>query len=140
MGIFIDNLLPTPRSHQPCVHAGRVKVFFTFQDSDAYGQASSIRRSMMPYYREWTNFTQINNLNHPEFWVRFPVGSSAPKAGIYRCSHCGHEIAIAAHHKFPPDGALEHPKHNALLAGMLHTSVDYKWELVAQAKHVHDHP
>lgn len=97
----------------------------------------------MPYYKDLAYFRAVNALSHPDFDVEFQVGSQARKAGIYRCTECGHEIAIAAGHTLPPDGAHEHPTHNALTRGFASTLLggsSTKWKLVAQAKHVHDRP
>ena len=58
-----------------------------------------------------------NNASHP--------GTLAPYAGIYRCTGCGHEIAIARGHVMPPQGHHSH----GLLAGPI------LWQLIVAAHH-----
>lgn len=90
----------------------------------------------MPLYKDSKYFHQVNSLNGGQFDYNYDVGTRAPKAGIYRCTGCGHEIAIAKGHILPPDGQHDHPVHNRLLG----TYRPYQWQLVAQAKHVDDGP
>ena len=88
----------------------------------------------MPYYKDDQYFTKVNALNGSQFDRNYGVSTRAPKAGIYRCTGCGHEIAIAEGHILPPDGQHDHPLHNLLLG----IRPPYQWQLVAQAKHVRD--
>lgn len=58
-----------------------------------------------------------NNTSHP--------GTLAPYAGIYRCTGCGHEIAIACGHVMPPQN---HHSHGLLSGPIL-------WQLIVAAHH-----
>ena len=96
----------------------------------------------MPYFMNDEYFVRVNALNGSQFNAEYPVSTPAPKAGIYRCTRCGHEIAIAEGHTLPPDNSSGHPKHSrAPGTTFLGEIADpMRWRLVAQAKHVHDTP
>ena len=51
-------------------------------------------------------------------------GESAPYGGIYRCTVCGHEIAIAYGHILPPQTHAQHP-----------AGIPIQWLLVVFAQH-----
>lgn len=42
------------------------------------------------------------------FDVRHSPGATAPNPGIYRCTSCGDEIAIAGGHTLPPQNHKQH--------------------------------
>lgn len=51
-------------------------------------------------------------------------GTSAPHAGIYRCTACKHEIGIAEGHTLPPQVHSQHPDGKPIL-----------WQLAVYAVH-----
>lgn len=57
--------------------------------------------------------------------VTHKPGTEAINAGIYRCTKCGHEIAIAKGHTLPPQS---HPQHPTNLGSI-------EWQLVVYAQH-----
>jgi hypothetical protein len=76
--------------------------------------------SMATYkYSEW-----VTQLNHDAFDTKHPPGATAPFAGIYRCTGCGWEIAIAGGHVLP---AQNHHQHSG--------SAKIEWQLVVYAVH-----
>jgi hypothetical protein len=46
-------------------------------------------------------------------------GASAPYGGLYRCTGCGHEIAIAKFHVLPPQNDHQHSTYQPI-----------RWQLV----------
>lgn len=52
-------------------------------------------------------------------------GTTAPHAGIYRCTKCGHEIGIAQGHVLPPQN---HHQHSTGLGAI-------QWQLLVYAVH-----
>lgn len=45
----------------------------------------------------------------PAFDLTHSPGTAAPHPGIYRCTACGDEIAIAGGHTLPPQNHRQHP-------------------------------
>ena len=76
----------------------------------------------MALYKYSNNLTQSSDNAFDQ--VHDP-GISAPYAGIYRCTKCGHEIGIAAGHTLPPQ---PHPQHPAHLGPI-------QWKLLIYAQH-----
>lgn len=87
----------------------------------------------MAYYTEDNAVKKINSIDDIEFLVPHCVNTDAPKAGIYRCSACQHEIAIAKGHNLPPDNSAIHPKHEEDNDDLV-----YYWSLIVKARHIHD--
>lgn len=46
--------------------------------------------------------------NHTAFDGQIPPGTAAANPGIYRCTACGDEIAIAKGHTLPPQNHHQH--------------------------------
>lgn len=46
-------------------------------------------------------------------------GTAAPHPGIYRCTSCGDEIAIAGGHTLPPQNHKQHNQSNGKIAWQL---------------------
>ncbi len=46
-------------------------------------------------------------------------GASAPLPGIYRCTNCGDEIAIAGGHTLPPQNHKQHNPNNGPITWQL---------------------
>lgn len=46
-------------------------------------------------------------------------GIAAPHPGIYRCTACGDEIAIAAGHTLPPQNHRQHPQGSGAITWQL---------------------
>lgn len=59
----------------------------------------------MALYKYGQNLTQSND---PAFDNKFSPGSTAAHPGIYRCTSCGDEIAIAGGHTLPPQNHRQH--------------------------------
>lgn len=53
------------------------------------------------------------------FDATHPPGTSAPHAGIYRCTSCGDEIAIAGGHTLPPQNHRQHSPANGQIRWQL---------------------
>lgn len=62
----------------------------------------------MALYKDASRLTSSND---PAFEYSHVPGVIAPYPGIYRCTSCGDEIAIAGGHVFPPQN---HKQHNPL--------------------------
>jgi hypothetical protein len=73
-------------------------------------------------YKHGQSLTQSQDA---AFDVVHSPGSTAPHAGIYKCTGCGHEIGIAAGHTLPPQG---HPQHPTSLGPI-------RWKLLVFAQH-----
>jgi len=56
------------------------------------------------------------------FDLLHPPGTAAPHPGIYLCTGCGDEIAIAKGHTLPPQNHKQHP-----------TGASIKWRLIVFA-------
>ncbi|WP_267221605.1 hypothetical protein [Dyella silvae] len=54
---------------------------------------------------------RLELINDPAFDANHTPGTAAPHPGIYRCTNCGDEIAIAGGHILPPQN---HRQHNPL--------------------------
>lgn len=54
---------------------------------------------------------RLESTNDPAFDANHTPGTPAPHPGIYRCTNCGDEIAIAGGHTLPPQN---HRQHNPL--------------------------
>ncbi|HCE44318.1 MAG TPA: protein L [Lentisphaeria bacterium] len=50
----------------------------------------------------------LKQSNHEAFDKKHSPGASAPYHGIYRCTACGDEIAIAAGNTLPPQNHHQH--------------------------------
>jgi len=50
----------------------------------------------------------IQKSDHAAFDQTHPPGERAPHPGIYRCTNCGDEIAIAGGHVLPPQNHKQH--------------------------------
>ncbi|MCI1244238.1 MAG: hypothetical protein LKI99_06260 [Acetobacter fabarum] len=87
----------------------------------------------MAYYTEDDAVQKISDLDDLDFIHIHDINTDAPKAGIYRCSACQHEIAIAKGHNLPPDNSGGHPKH-----GSDNDDHYYYWSLIVKARHIHD--
>lgn len=48
-----------------------------------------------------------------------PPGTEAPYPGIYRCTNCGDEIAIAGGHRLPPQNHQQHNLSDGKIAWQL---------------------
>ena len=59
----------------------------------------------MALYKYAQNLRQSND---DAFDKKFTPGSEAPYPGIYRCTACGDEIAIAGGHTLPPQNHRQH--------------------------------
>lgn len=66
-------------------------------------------------------YTQrLTQSNDPAFDSTHVPGTAAPHPGIYRCTSCGDEIAIAGGHILPPQN---HRQHNPY-------SGEIRWQLL----------
>lgn len=81
-----------------------------------------IERAKMALYKYSTHLTQNSD---GAFDAVHAPGVSAPYAGIFRCTVCGHEIGIASGHTLPPQGHHQHPVN----AGPI------RWQLLVFAQH-----
>lgn len=59
----------------------------------------------MAYYKYGHFLTQLDNV---AFDDTHSPGTSAPHPGIYRCTSCGDEIAIAGGNTLPPQNHKQH--------------------------------
>ncbi|MBT1872809.1 protein L [Enterobacter mori] len=66
--------------------------------------------------------SNLQNSDHEAFDAEHNPGVSAPLAGIYKCTNCGDEIAIAGGHTLPPQNHKQHT-----------TTLPIKWKLVVYA-------
>ncbi|NIG79449.1 hypothetical protein F3J34_38505 [Klebsiella sp. Ap-873] len=66
--------------------------------------------------------SNIQQNNHSAFDAEHNPGIAAPYAGIYKCTNCGDEIAIAVGHTLPPQNHKQHT-----------TPLPIKWKLVVHA-------
>lgn len=87
----------------------------------------------MAYYTEDNAVQKIDSIDDLDFLIPHYVNTDAPKAGIYRCSECQREIAIAKGHNLPPDNSEIHPKHEEDKDDSF-----YYWSLIVKARHIHD--
>lgn len=71
----------------------------------------------MALYKNGNHLTQTND---QAFDGKHSPGTAAPHPGIYRCTSCGDEIAIAGGHILPPQN---HRQHNPS-SGQIH------WQLL----------
>ncbi|MFT8419215.1 MAG: hypothetical protein ABF636_10375 [Acetobacter sp.] len=78
----------------------------------------------MAYYKD-INFLDFNTGSAFDAVNALSPGDRAEYAGIYRCTGCGHEIAIAKGHIMPPQN---HHSHGLLNGPIL-------WQLIVAAKH-----
>ena len=65
----------------------------------------------------------LHKLVHEAFDKEHTPGTAAPFPGIYRCTNCGDEIAIAGGHTLPPQN---HKQHNS--------SLPIRWKLLIYAE------
>ncbi len=66
----------------------------------------------------------LNKSDHSAYDTKHSPGDTATNAGIYRCTNCGDEIAIAKGHTLPPQN---HHQHNPS-AGKI------EWQLIVFAQ------
>jgi hypothetical protein len=66
----------------------------------------------------------FNLAEFQEFETEFGPGDRTPRAGLYRCCGCGHEIASSAGHLFP---AQNHHRHEP-------NEGPIRWRLIASAQ------
>jgi len=59
----------------------------------------------MALYKHGQFLTQVAD---PAFDQKHHPGTAAPHPGIYRCTACGDEIAIAGGHVLPPQNHRQH--------------------------------
>lgn len=71
----------------------------------------------MALYKYNTHLTQSNDA---AFDAKHSPGTPAPYPGIFRCTNCGDEIAIAGGHVLPPQN---HKQHSPLKG-------EIKWQLL----------
>lgn len=63
-----------------------------------------------------------NRLMHSQdaaFDSTYPPGTAAPHPGIYRCTACGDEIAIAGGHTLPPQNHRQHSQASGAISWQL---------------------
>ncbi|BEU57385.1 hypothetical protein MAFF211521_24380 [Ralstonia pseudosolanacearum] len=58
------------------------------------------------------NMQRLTPSDSQAFDVRHNPGTTAPHPGIYRCTSCGDEIAIAGGHTLPPQNHKQHSPAN----------------------------
>ena len=68
----------------------------------------------------YKNGQQLQQSLDPAFDLKLNPGTAAPHPGIYKCTSCGDEIAIAGGHILPPQN---HKQHN-VFAGPI------QWQLL----------
>lgn len=74
----------------------------------------------MALYKYSKYLTQSNDA---AFDATHNPGVSAPYAGIYRCTNCGDEIAIAGGHTLPPQNHRQHSPSGG----------DIRWQLIVHS-------
>jgi hypothetical protein len=57
--------------------------------------------------------------SHEAFDTKHAPGGAAPNPGIYRCTSCGDEIAIAGGHILPPQNHKQHNPANGTVQWQL---------------------
>jgi hypothetical protein len=67
----------------------------------------------------------LQQLDNDAFDLDHSPGSQAPYAGIYQCTGCGREIAIAQSHVLPPQNHHEHTADQGPI----------RWRLIVFADH-----
>jgi hypothetical protein len=72
----------------------------------------------MALYKNGQLLTQSNDA---AFDAKHAPGTAAPHPGIYRCTSCGDEIAIAGGHTLPPQNHKQHNPANGSI----------QWQLLA---------
>lgn len=60
----------------------------------------------------YKNGTLLQQANDPAFDAKHSPGTAAPYPGIFRCTSCGDEIAIAGGHILPPQNHRQHAPSN----------------------------
>jgi hypothetical protein len=70
----------------------------------------------MALYKYGNKLTQSQDV---AFDTTHSPGSAAPHPGIYRCTNCGDEIAIAGGHILPPQNHKQHNPTNGKIAWQL---------------------
>lgn len=93
----------------------------------------------MPYVKSKSD---VQESSDPLFSQEFDPGHRDPTAGIYRCTLCGHEIAIAGDKVLPPDGdhGCKDPVPETILGAVFsgkQAAPKFKWKLVAAPVHRH---
>lgn len=63
----------------------------------------------MALYKQEQYLTKSNDV---AFDSKYSPGTAAPHPGIYRCTSCGDEIAIAGGHILPPQNHKQHNPSN----------------------------
>lgn len=77
----------------------------------------------------WYKYDQyVKKENTPAYEAVQLPGRPASHAGIYRCTKCGHEVAIGQGSALP---AQPHPQHPTTLGPV-------EWKLLVFAQHNHD--
>lgn len=76
----------------------------------------------MAWYK-YQKFLESNS--HANFDALREPSSSAPDAGVYRCTGCGREIGIAANHTLPPQNHHQHSQNQGPI----------RWQLIVAAHH-----
>ncbi|GCF89240.1 hypothetical protein [Shewanella sp. M-Br] len=71
----------------------------------------------MALYKYGNTLTQSQDA---AFDAVYSPGTAAPHPGIYRCTNCGDEIAIAGGHTLPPQNHKQHSTSNGQI----------KWQLI----------
>lgn len=61
----------------------------------------------------------LRKSNHEAFDATHSPGTEAPYHGIYQCTNCGDEIAIAVGHKLPPQNHKQHDPRNGTISWKL---------------------
>jgi hypothetical protein len=68
----------------------------------------------------YKNGDSLTHSTDPAFDTKHTPGTSAPHPGIYRCTACGDEIAIAGGNTLPPQNHRQHSP----------GSGDIRWQLL----------
>ena len=71
---------------------------------------------MMALYKYGLRLTQSED---QAFDLKYSPGTAAPHPGIYRCTSCGDEIAIAGGHVLPPQNHRQHNPANGQIQWQL---------------------
>lgn len=67
----------------------------------------------------YKNGSLLSHSDHKAFDKVHSPGTEAPYPGIYRCTSCGDEIAIAGNHRLPPQNHRQHSPGSGPIAWQL---------------------
>ncbi|RWH74483.1 hypothetical protein [Mesorhizobium sp.] len=74
----------------------------------------------------YKNGNLLEHSDHAAFDEKHKPGTVVANSGIYRCIHCGDEIAANKNNPLPPQNHHQHPNHQPIMWQLLVCAIQKK--------------